>query len=341
MSVDCLLNKTIILSFKFSEYILQIEHKHINDIGSFAIFCLRAFRDNYSNNQISQITNINSDVIERQLKFLMEKSYIDNNYNLDINGKDILQAYDFIEKNNSAEKLIYFDHYIRNSKNKKINTEHSIIQNRDKKASFLNESTGVQLLGLINTYKIKSIFDEIVETDKAKLASYLSSIFFEDTDLIKKNIDEFIFKIIPTNKQTFFNNTIDIANIKSLLSNNDGTILFAIPVKEYKSSISSINSVDENETENSKKWFMDNKNYLNFAISLFDNGEVDTDIMIETREHHKVCLLPKLFDASNYSAKNITIPLSFFYNVSLDKSCKETLFLQKMTEENFNKLIED
>ena len=86
---------------------------------------------------------------------------------------------------------------------------------------------------------------------------------------------------------------------------------------------------------------MDNKNYLNFAISLFDNGEVDTDIMIETREHHKVCLLPKLFDASNYSAKNITIPLSFFYNVSLDKSCKETLFLQKMTEENFNKLIED
>ena len=57
MSLDCSLDKKkIILSFKFSEYILQIEHKHINDIGSFAIFCLRAFRDNYSINQISQIT---------------------------------------------------------------------------------------------------------------------------------------------------------------------------------------------------------------------------------------------------------------------------------------------
>lgn len=343
MSIDnhYLNERNLTLSLKFSEFILKIEHKHINDIGSFAIFCLRAFRDNYSINTISKVTNINSNIIENQLKFLIEKSYIDNNYNLDTNGKDILEIYDFIEKTNSEKNLIYFDHYIKSSKHKKIHTIYSIIKSIDEKANFSNEPTGLLLPTLINTYKTKSIFDEIVETDKDKLASYLSSISIENSDLIQKNINEFIFKITSTNRQFFLNNAIEIINIKNLLSNDNGTISFAIPVKEYKSSISSINNLDKNETENAEKWFMDNKNCLNFAISLFDNTEVDTNTMIEVKEHHKVFLLPKIFDTTNYLSKNITMPLSFFYNVSLNKSCKEAFFLQKMTEENFNKLIED
>jgi hypothetical protein len=98
MSIDYSIDeKTLTLSFKFSEYLLQIEHKHINDIGKFAVF-LRAFRDKYTINQISQITSISSSVIEKQLHFLISKSYIDNNYNLDDNGNEVLCIYDLIEK---------------------------------------------------------------------------------------------------------------------------------------------------------------------------------------------------------------------------------------------------
>ena len=338
MNNDYLIDeKTLTLSFKFSEYLLQLEHKHINDIGKFAVFCLRAFRDSYSINQISQITNISSSIIEKQLKFLVEKSYIDGSYNLDTNGKDILHIYDFIEKNNTEENKIYFEHYIKNSKNKKIYTNCSITDS----AIISNEATGIQRPALINQYKIESIFDEIVETDKDKLLSYLSSIFHEDSDLIQKNIEEFIFKLIPTNKKIFYNKTVNTAKIKNLLSNNDGAIFFSIPVKEYKSSILSIDGLNEYEIENAKNWFKDNQKYLNFSISLFDNSEVDTNVMIEKRERQKTFLLPKLFDTSNYLSKNITIPLSFFYNVSLDKSCKEVSFLQMMSEENFNKLLEE
>ena len=38
MNNDYLIDeKTLTLSFKFSEYLLQLEHKHINDIGKFAV----------------------------------------------------------------------------------------------------------------------------------------------------------------------------------------------------------------------------------------------------------------------------------------------------------------
>jgi hypothetical protein len=338
MSIDCSPDeRTLTLSFKFSEYLIQLEHKHIKDIGTFAVFCLRAFRDSYSINQISQITNINSDIIEKQLKFLVEKSYIDDSYNLDTNGKDILHIYDFIEKNNTEKNLIYFEHYIKNPKNKKINMDFSITDGGDKNTVISNEATGIQLPALINQFKMKSIFDEIVETEKDKLLSYLSSIFHEDYDLIQKNMEEFIFKLIPTNKEIFYNKTINIGKIKNLLSNSDGTIFFSIPVKEYKSSILSVDGLNEYE----KNWFRDNQKDLNFSISLFDGSKVNTDVMFESKEYLKPCSLPKLFDDSNYLAKNIIMPLSFFYNISVNKSCKVSYFLQKITEEDFNKLLEE
>jgi hypothetical protein len=43
--------ETITLSFKFTDFILHIEHKHLNDIGKFAIFSLRMFRDGHSINE--------------------------------------------------------------------------------------------------------------------------------------------------------------------------------------------------------------------------------------------------------------------------------------------------
>jgi hypothetical protein len=57
---------------------------------------------------------------------------------------------------------------------------------------------------LVHSYKIKSIFDEIVETDKDKILSHFISIHSEDEELIQKNKYEFVFKLIATDKKQFF-----------------------------------------------------------------------------------------------------------------------------------------
>jgi hypothetical protein len=61
--------------------------------------------------------------------------------------------------------------------------------------------------------------------------------------------------------------------------------------------------------------------------------------MYEKKDRDNAFSLPKLFDSSNYLAENITMPLSVFYNFLLDKTFKDTYFLTKISEENFNKLF--
>ncbi len=328
--------KTFIISFKFSEYYLQISHKHIDDIGKFAIFCLRAFRDTYSINQISQITSIDSDTIERQLNFLIEKSYINNNFELCDNGKQLLKIYDLIDKNNNIIKpIISFDHYIRNVEYKKIYS-YSLSVNSD--TSIANEPTGTVVEPLIYPYKIESLFEKIA-TETDQIISYLSSIFPDYEELIQENSDEFNFKLLRTGRTFYYNKKTNIEEFKELLTDKNDTFNFAIPIREYKTSISSIDELNEDEKSNIEKWIRNTEQLLNYSVSLFDDSKIDTSSIDICSNTDKAFELPKIFDGSSYLERDITMPLSIFFHTTLNKSFKDSYYFMSMNNKNFNKLL--
>src|SRR5690606_16339080 len=112
--------KKIGLSFKFSEFSLNIEHKYVNDIGKFAIFCLRAFYDGFSIHDISNVTNIDKDVIKRQLLFLQEQKFISDEYEILDNAIPVLNLFDFLKSIPKDKIVFHVEHYIWNKDNKEL-----------------------------------------------------------------------------------------------------------------------------------------------------------------------------------------------------------------------------
>ena len=70
----------MIISFQFSIFNLEIEHKIIKELGEFTIFCMNAIHDNLTIEEISDIIKIKNKNIEKQLSFATSRGYLDNNF---------------------------------------------------------------------------------------------------------------------------------------------------------------------------------------------------------------------------------------------------------------------
>lgn len=85
------------LSFSFAVFSVHISHPSIEQLGSFAIFCMRCFHSGLSVEDISQLTCLKTSVIEEQLLFAQERGYISNDGALTEKGRRVIEVLDLLE----------------------------------------------------------------------------------------------------------------------------------------------------------------------------------------------------------------------------------------------------
>lgn len=316
--------ESIILSFKFTDFILHIEHKHLNDIGKFAIFSLRMFRDGYSINEISQITNIDSIVIEKQLFFLKEKGYVTNDYQLKNEAKNVLALYDLIESNNNIKPIVAFEHYLKNEEHKKLFSSDMLLDRTEK-------PTGLKLDPLIHEYKIKSIFTEMDETSKA--LEYLITIHSQFSETIRNNAEEFIFSLESTHNSYYYNQKISVKNFLDIEESSNSVIKFGLPFCKYDVSFSK----NAGETYD---WFQKNSKKLNVSYSLLNGNKLDIETVIIIDENTDAFRIPKLHESSDILNDTIQLPLKVFLNENFNRSNTTGFYLKKISDESFNNLLD-
>ncbi len=91
-------NGKVELIFEFARYILHVDHEYIVDVGEFSSFCLRAFYNGYSIDDITKITLLHVDLIDEQLKFLRERGYLTEKNILTDKGRLLVKIFEFIHR---------------------------------------------------------------------------------------------------------------------------------------------------------------------------------------------------------------------------------------------------
>ncbi|WP_237418667.1 MarR family transcriptional regulator [Helicobacter pylori] len=66
---------SILYGYKLSLHLARIE-----DVGEFTLFCLHAFGDGLNLNESSQVTEIDSMTIQKNLDFLVEQGFVDGKH---------------------------------------------------------------------------------------------------------------------------------------------------------------------------------------------------------------------------------------------------------------------
>lgn len=320
------MQKKIHLSFRFSEFSIDLEHKHIIDIGKFAIFCLRAFRDGFSINNISRITNINESVIEKQLLFLQEQKYLSEDYKILDNAKRVLEIFDFLNVVANDRMKIHLEHYIYNKENKEFFT----LGSSSKDISI--EAKGTIINPIIGLYKISSILDEL-KTSK-KYLNLLIKLFPKYESLINENLDGFVFNIAPTNNSFYLNKLLELNQITDLQHDNSSTIKIALPFTKYETYLKE----DDMFSETENNWYNENKTKLNGSICSL-TGNIIKNITNSEIDDPKLTIIPKLDIKNSILDKKIDVPLSLILDEKLRINKHESYQLKSLNDNNINSFI--
>lgn len=318
----------ITLSFKFTEFYFEVEHKHINDVGKFAIFCLRMLRDGFSINDISKITNIEQSLIENQLLFLKEQEYLTQEYKILDNATLVLSLYDLVNTVYNKKPVINLDHYIWNKENKELYTFDSSVDDLSL------EVKGIELKPIIGSYKISSILEDIKSTNK--FYDLLIDLFPNYTTLINENTDGFIFNFTPSDRSFYLNKDIPIEQIIELEYSPDSNIKIAFPFTEYKTSIKD----DILYSKDELNWYNENKSTLNYSFCLLSGNMINNEHISEL-DISKHSIIPKTSPNLETLNKTIQIPLELFLNQKLDINHSECYYLKSMDDFYINSLIKE
>jgi hypothetical protein len=314
------------LSFKFSEFYLNVEHKHISDIGKFAIFCLRAFRDCFSINDISSITNVNENVIKKQLIFLQEQKYISEEYEILENAIIVLNIFDFLNNIPNNQIVICLEHYIWNKDNKEFFTFDSSSQD------ISMEAKGTVIKPIVGSYKISSILEELKPSNR--YMNLLIKLFPKYETLINENTDGFAFNISSTNKSFYLNKNIQTNQIIKLKHEVDSTIKIGIPYTEYKTSLKDHVNCDKGEYN----WYNENKSMLNCSICCLSGNMINNE-MTDKLDDSKLTLLPKATLGETILDEKIQIPVKLILKKKLSINKSESYYLKSLNDENVNSYI--
>ena len=66
----------MIISFKFSVFDLEIEHKILKELGEFTIFCMKTISNGMKIKDVSNIIQIKEKTIKKQLAFAISRKYL-------------------------------------------------------------------------------------------------------------------------------------------------------------------------------------------------------------------------------------------------------------------------
>ena len=314
------------LSFKFSEFALHVEHKYVNDIGKFAIFCLCAFQDGFSIDDISNITNVDKDVIKRQLSFLQEQKYISEEYEILDKAIPILNLFDFLNSIPNDQLVFHVEHYIWNKDNKEFFTYNSSIDDVSKIAK------NTEVKPILGVYKISSILDELKSSNR--FINLLIKLFPTHETLINENADGFVFNISATNKSFYLNKNIQTNQITKLKYENSSTIKMGLPFTKYETYFKEDNDCDKSE----KNWYNEYKPMLNFSICCLTGNIINNQTNSEI-DDPKLTIIPKLNLGDTILDKKIKIPVKLILNKKLSINKSESYYLKSLNDEDINSFI--
>jgi len=258
----------LIISFKFSVFDLEIEHKILKELGEFTIFCMKTISNGMKIKDISNIIQIKEKTIKKQLAFAISRKYLTDDFILTEKGIETVELFEFINTFNQEKIKIALEHYIEN--NSKL-----LYSANNKK--FEDNNTGYLIKDNLFDYKMQYKFDEIIENDRSKIKDFILNDFENYKTIIEKYLDDFIFKIEKNEKQRFYNYEIDEDNFISELNNKQSTtnscISVDIPILEVNKIITS--EILDTENINKIKAKFDKYKYFNLI-----NGE---PIQLETK----------------------------------------------------------
>ena len=224
----------MIISFKFSVFDLEIEHKILKELGEFTIFCMKAINHDMNIEDISDIIQIKRNIIEKQLAFAMSRKYLTDDFILTEKGIETVELFEFINIFNQRKIKIALEHYIEN--------DSKLLYSADNK-KFEDKNTGYLIKDNLFDYKIQYKFDEIIENDRSKIKDFILNDFENYKTIIEKYLDDFIFKIEKNEKQKFYNYEINEDNFIRKLNNTQNTansyISIDIPILEINKIITS------------------------------------------------------------------------------------------------------
>ena len=247
------------ISFKLSVFKLEINHKILQELGEFTIFCMKAISSNLEIKYISNIIQIDEDVIKKQLSFAISREYLTDNFYLTKKGEETIKLFEFITLFNKNNIKIAMEHYIEKNSKKIYSASNSKLDNIAKgyipKDNFYD-------------YKVVNKFDEILNNDKNSIKDIILEEFKDYKEIIEKYIDDFIFKPIKLNEQKFYNYEIEDIKFVNNLSNNKKKekeyISIKIPIIEIKKKIKS-SIVSKEHIELVQNMF-DNYRYIDLII---------------------------------------------------------------------------
>ena len=264
----------MILSFKFSVFDLQIEHKILKEIGEFTLFCMKAISNDMKIRDISNIIQIKEEIIQNQLSFAVSRKYITSDFILTEKGTETVNLFEFINIFNREKLKISLEHYIEND-SKQLYSPNNI--------KFENYSTGYLIKDNFFDYKVQNMFDEMIEINRTKIKDFILKDFQDYKIIIEKHLSDFIFKINKTEKQKFYNyetNDKDFINKLESSKNKINTCIpIDIPMLEVNKDIKS-EFLDKAFINNLKSRF-ENFRYFNLItgeVSLINISNIDEKI---------------------------------------------------------------
>ncbi len=224
----------MIISFKFSVFELEIEHKILKELGEFTLFCMKAISNDMKVKDISNIIQIKKKIIKKQLAFAISRKYLTSDFILTEKGIETVNLFGFINIFNQQKVKVALEHYIENT-SKLLYAANNI--------KLEDNSTGYLIKDNLFDYKVQNKFDEMIERDRSQIKDFILDDFENYKIIIEKYLDDFIFKINKNEKQKFYNYSIKEDNFISELNNTynktNSYISIDIPILEVNKIITS------------------------------------------------------------------------------------------------------
>ncbi len=268
----------LVISFKFSVFELKIEHRILKELGEFTVFCMKAINSGLSMGDISNIIQIDEQVIQKQLSFALSREYMFEDFSLTSKGRQTVELFEFVNLFNKQKKEICLEHYVEGDSKKIYGADNSKLADRN---------DGYIVADNFYDYKVKNKFDEIVEKDKEHIFEILQDGFDKYLHIIENYIEGFSFKILKVDRKKFYNFEIDDKEFLKLLKDekSEEFITVSVPILDIQKQIKS--DVFEDEELKKIQNFFDKHRYIDMfageSISFSQREKRGSNLVLDSK----------------------------------------------------------
>lgn len=294
---------------------VELSHKNLDELGDFTIYCMKAIYKGLSIEDISDIILINSNVIKRQLNFMISRKYLNEDYCLTDKGREFIELFKLISDFNNNEVKVALDHFIETNTRTVYSADNEDLS---------DEPMGVVVSDNLYNYKVKKKFKDINEQDLDKLKILNLSGLALSEAFIDRHIQDFNFSLVNEFQQIkYFNYEISEDDLLEMLESSKvrgvDYIAVNIPVLAISKEITS-EILKEDELSEIYKQFK------RFSLFNLINGDaIESNDYQENRMKHSIKLDPCI-EKTEVMHKDIdvSIPISQLLFLDIKTDIKES-----------------